>query len=148
VLPQFNGTNATSFLLSTSIRLLKKEDIRAVITLADDSRHSGSIYQVCNFTYYGLSNKKTDFFSYDDGGKVNPRGATKHKHGVWIARTRKHRYAYILDKTLKCNYEEQERPKKDDTGTYDCCNGTHEVVDKRFNVNYTCPKCTGKLELV
>ena len=65
VLPQLNGTNATSFLLSTSIRLLKKEGVRAVITLADDSRHSGSIYQVCNFTYYGLTDKKSDFFSSD-----------------------------------------------------------------------------------
>ena len=148
VLPQLNGTNATSFLLSTSIKLLKKESIRAVITLADDSRHSGSIYQVCNFTYYGLTDKKTDFFSYDDGGKVNPRGATKDKQGVWINRTRKHRYAYILDKTLKCNYEEQKRPEKEDTNTYDCCNGTEVITDKRFNVNYTCPKCTGKLDIV
>ena len=39
VLPELNGTNSTSFLLSTSIKLLKKEGIRSVITLADDSRH-------------------------------------------------------------------------------------------------------------
>ena len=62
VIPKLNGTNATSYLLGNSVRFLKKEDIRAVITLADNSRHSGSIYQVCNCTYYGLSNKKSDFF--------------------------------------------------------------------------------------
>ena len=38
VLPDLNGTNATSYLLGNSIRLLKKEGVRAVITLADDSR--------------------------------------------------------------------------------------------------------------
>tara|TARA_Y100000389_G_C17428178_1_gene500874 strand:+ start:962 stop:1669 length:708 start_codon:yes stop_codon:yes gene_type:complete len=148
VLPQFNGTNATSFLLSTSIKMLKKEGVRAVITLADDSRHTGSIYQVCNFTYYGLTDKKSDFFSYDDNGKVNPRGKTKEKQGVWIPRTRKHRYAYILDKSLICNYKEEPKPKKGDTNTYDCCGGTNQVSDNRYKVDYTCPKCTGKLDIV
>ena len=145
VLPQLNGTNATSYLLSGSIRLLKKESIRAIITLADDSRHSGSIYQVCNFTYYGLTDKKSDFFRWD--GKVNPRGATKEVQGVWIPRTRKHRYAYIIDKKLQCNYGEQVRPKKGDTNEYDCCGGTKQVFDKRFSKWYSCPKCDEMAEL-
>lgn len=150
VLPILNGTNATSFLLGNSLRLLKKnEGIRAVITLADDSRHIGSIYQVCNFDYYGLTDKKTDFFSYDDDGKVNPRGSTKNKQGVWIPRTRKHRYAYMLDDSLGCRYPlEDKSPSKGDVGNYDCCDGTNVVYDKRFDVNYTCPKCTGKLEVI
>ena len=88
VKPYLNGTNATSYLLGTSIKLLKKEDVRAVITLADDSRHNGSIYQVCNFKYYGLTDNKTDFFSAD--GRVNPRGSTKDVQGVWLPRTQKH----------------------------------------------------------
>lgn len=145
VLPQLNGTNATSYLLSGSIRLLRKEGIKAIITLADDSRHSGSIYQVCNFTYYGLTDKKSDFFRWD--GKVNPRGATKEVQGVWIPRTRKHRYAYIIDKKLQCNYGEQVRPKKDQTNEYDCCGGTKQVFDKRFSKWYSCPKCDEMVEL-
>lgn len=150
VIPELNGTNATSFLLGNSLKLLKKEDgIRAVITLADDSRHIGSIYQVCNFEYYGLTNPKSDFYSYDDGGKVNPRGTTKDKHGVWISRTRKHRYAYIMDNSLKCRYPLQaNKPMKGEVNNYDCCSGTEVVYDKRFDVSYTCPKCTGKLEKV
>ena len=95
LLPALNGSNATSFLLGRSIRLLKPKKIRAVITLADDSRHVGSIYQVCNFKYYGLTNKQKDFYCVD--GKVNARGETKDKRGVWMDRTRKHRYAYIID---------------------------------------------------
>ena len=64
VIPDLNGTNATSYLLGNSIKFLKKEGIRAVITLADDSRHNGSIYQVCNFKYFGLTDKKSDFFHF------------------------------------------------------------------------------------
>lgn len=73
LLPSLNGCNATSFLLSHSIRLLKQIGVRAVITLADASRHIGSIYQVCNFKYYGLADDKSDFYRYPDG-KKNPRG--------------------------------------------------------------------------
>ena len=145
VLPELNGTNLTSYLLGGSIRLLKKEGIRAVITLADDSRHSGSIYQVCNFTYYGLTDKKSDFFRWD--GKVNPRGSTKEVQGVWIPRTRKHRYAYIIDKTLKCLYTEEIRPQKGDTNEYDCCAGAKQVYDNRFKKWYSCPKCDEMGEL-
>lgn len=149
VLPNLNGTNATSYLLGNSIKLLKKEDIRAVITLADDSRHNGSIYQVCNFKYYGLTDKKSDFFYFNENSewKVNPRGPTKDKQGVWINRTQKHRYAFILDENLKCLYQQHSYPKKTDTKQYDCCGSTKIVKDKRFNIDYPCPKCTVSLEV-
>ena len=111
LIPALNGTNASSFLLSNSLKILKKcAGIRAVITLADDDRHVGSIYQVCNFKYYGLTDKKTDFYTFD--GKVNPRGATKNIRGVWLPRTRKHRYCYLLDRSLKALYEECPKPEK------------------------------------
>lgn len=42
MLPILNGTNATSYLLGNSIKMLKPKGVRAVITLADDSRHVGS----------------------------------------------------------------------------------------------------------
>lgn len=142
VLPQLNGTNTTSYLLGNSIKLLKKEGVRAVITLADDSRHNGSIYQVCNFKYYGLTDKKSDFFHYSNNTwKVNPRGPTKDKQGVWINRTQKHRYSYIIDDKLICLYQQQPYPKKTDIKQYDCCGGTKLVKDNRFNIEYPCPKC-------
>jgi len=147
MLPILNGSNATSYLLGGSIKLLKQKDIRAVITLADNSRHIGSIYQVCNFKYYGLTDAKTDFFRFD--GKVNPRGSTKDIRGVWLPRTRKHRYAFIMDKTLECKYKELEKPKKEEkefNGEIKCefCDDTGEVYDKRFNECHTCPKCKEK----
>ena len=143
--PSLNQTNATSFLLGGSIKELKKQrKIKAVITLADSTRHVGSIYQVCNFKYYGLTDYKCDFFCED--GKVNPRGATKDKHGVWLPRSRKHRYAYIIDKHLKCLYDEQPKPTTEETFELACCNGTGRVYDNRFGEWYSCPRCTGRLE--
>lgn len=137
LLPDLNGSNASSFLLGRSVKLLKKEDVKAVITLADSNRHVGSIYQVCNFKYFGLTDKKTDFFSVNG---LNPRGKTKDIEGVWLPRTRKHRYCYLLDKSLSVNYKEQEKPKSK-TIENPCCNNEGIVFDSRFKKTYACPKC-------
>ena len=167
MLPELNGTNATSFLLGGSIKLLKKQNnaekerckklnipftddrwvCRAVVTLALGERHVGSIYQVCNFNYYGLTDQKGDFYR-DDGAK-NPRGKVSQWHGVWLPRPRKHRYAYILDDRLRCNYAECERPNSTDiVDIAPCCHGTHEVFDNRYGEWYTCPICTGKIRRI
>ena len=167
VLPCLNGTNATSFLLGGSLkefrkmnndakclakregREFKKEDwvCRAVISLALTERHVGSIYQVCNFDYYGISTQKANF--YWETGEVDPRGKSSDRHGVWLKKGKKHRYAYIIDKSLKCNYTLQARPTKGDLAhPNDCCNGKKVVYDNRFGEWWTCPRCTGKCELV
>jgi hypothetical protein len=143
MLPILNGTNATSYLLGNSLRLLKQKKVRAVITLADDSRHVGSIYQVCNFKYYGLTDKKTDFYTAD--GRVNPRGQTKDVKGVWLPRTQKHRYCYILDSSLICLLKEQPKPNVGMINKYECCSQTNKVFDKRFKEWYNCPKCTNSI---
>lgn len=142
--PPLNGTNATSYLLGGSIRMLKKQGyVRAIITLASADRHVGSIYQVCNFKYYGVTNSAKDFYRED--GKVNPRGETSKFKGVYLPRSRKHRYCYLLDDTLKINYEEQKKPSINDLIKKECCGGTNIVYDNRFDKYYTCPICTGKL---
>lgn len=166
MLPSLNKTNATSFLLSGSIKEMQRENhekehlfrkegkefkaedyiCRAVITLACSERHIGSIYQVCNFKYYGLSDFKSDF--YDSEGRVNPRGETSDKQGVWLPRSRKHRYAFVLDKSLKVLYDEETRPSLDQVFSVDCCHGTNRVFDNRFKVWWTCPRCTGKMERI
>lgn len=148
MLPPLNHTNATSYLLSNSIRILRNVyGIKAVITLADASRHIGSIYQVCNFKYYGLADDKSDFYRWPDG-KKNPRGEVSGWEGVWIPRTKKHRYAFIMDNRLKCLYEEQEAPKTKGQIPRFCCGGEKKVLDKRTGQWYTCPVCTRKLEKV
>lgn len=143
MLPSLNGTNATSFLLGTSIRRLKKLGIRAVITLATSDRHVGSIYQVCNFKYYGLTEPKMDFWSYETQNK--PRGKVKDLQGAWVPKPRKHRYAYIMDSSLKCLYKEERKPSvANGIIPYSCCGGGY-IHDNRYNVDYTCPICSGKL---
>lgn len=139
MLPPLNGTNATSFLLGNSLQLLRPKGVKAVITLADSSRHVGSIYQVCNFKYYGLTDMKSDFFAAD--GRVNPRGPTKNVQGVWLPRTRKHRYCYLLDSRFPILLVEQPKPIRGTVNTYVCCQGTGKVLDRRFGVTYPCPKC-------
>jgi hypothetical protein len=150
VIPELNGTNATSFLLSNSIKKLKSKNVEIVITLADSTRHVGSIYQVCNFEYFGLTDSKSDFWWYIDEStfKKSPRGTSKEKRGVWINKSQKHRYAFRLNKNLKVNYQKQPYPKQDDTTVLICCNGTLEVEDKRYNEIFSCPLCTGELKLL
>lgn len=164
MLPELNGTNATSFLLGSSLKELNKMNkrererckrlgipftpdrwvCRACITLAMAERHVGSIYQVCNFKCFGMTDLKVDF--YRDDGVKNPRGKVSQWHGVYLPRPRKYRYAYIFDNSLHCNYEQEDRPSiQDKLEKASCCNGTHEVYDSRYDEWYTCPICTGKL---
>ena len=146
LMPIFNGTNATSYLLSNSIKALKKYGVRAVITLADSSRHVGSIYQVCNFRYYGLTPERNIFYTSD--ARKNPRIVGKKEiRGVWVKMPRKHRYAFIIDKHLKVLHQEETPPKVETEHSSVCvgCNDNRVVFDTRFEEYYTCPMCTSKL---
>ena len=81
----------------------KDSDVKAILSYADNNHHKGTIYRACNFTYYGLTDKKTDFFEkMPDGSfsKVN-RGKVKDKEGEWRPRSQKHRFLMIFDKKLK-----------------------------------------------
>ena len=108
--PTFNGGNMGSQLVGYSLRQLRKKGIKAVISYADSSRHVGAIYQACNFTYHGLSPQKNDFY-FSDGRKLS-RGKSKGFQGQWIPRPRKHRYVYLLDKTLKVVWPQENYPKE------------------------------------
>jgi GNAT superfamily N-acetyltransferase len=107
--PELNGKNYGSMLVGRSLRLLKQQGIRAVISYADSSRHNGAIYQACNFGYYGLTALKSDFF-LADGTQIS-RGKVKGLDGQWRPRTRKHRYLYLLDKRLQPIWKQEPYPK-------------------------------------
>lgn len=129
---KMNRKNEASYLVSNAIKMLPKPKI--IISFADtDVNHKGYVYQACNFTYHGLSAKRTDW-------KVK---GMEHKHGQTIAdefrghkkranlmrekygddfylspRPRKHRYIYIhscktFRKTLfkSIRYQQEEYPK-------------------------------------
>lgn len=129
---KYNVKNQASYLVSKSLTMIKENKI--IVSYADIAQgHKGIVYQACNFTYYGLSAKRTDW-------KV--RGM-EHKHGQTIAdefrgvknraqamrtkygddfylspRSRKHRYIYVIgDKKYKkkvklsIKYKAEEYPK-------------------------------------
>jgi len=100
--------NITSWFVSRAIRQFRKDtEVKAILSYADSDHHSGTIYRACNFKYYGLTDRKKDFY-YSDGTK-HSRGKVKGAEGEWKERSRKHRYLIVFDKQLqKClTWEEQ-----------------------------------------
>ena len=92
--------NITSWFVSRCIKRFRKDArVRAILSYADANHHIGTIYRACNFTYYGLTAPKKDFY-YADGTK-HSRGSVKGVEGEWKDRSRKHRYLMIFDKELK-----------------------------------------------
>lgn len=105
-----NEKNHASILVSKSLKLLPKPKI--VISFADTSQgHIGYIYQATNFTYHGLSAKRTDWKikgkEYLHGhtvadefrGLKNRAKLMREKYGdaFYLApRPRKHRYVFIV----------------------------------------------------
>lgn len=85
-----NLKNEASRLVASSIKMLPKGKI--IISFADTNQgHRGTVYQACNFTYHGLSAKRTDWMVK---GK-------EHLHGQTIAdefRGVKHRAQAMRDK--------------------------------------------------
>ena len=92
--------NITSWFVSRCIRRFRKDArVLAILSYADANHHTGTIYRACNFSYYGLTAPKKDFY-YADGTK-HSRGSIKDAQGEWKDRSRKHRYLMIFDKELK-----------------------------------------------
>jgi hypothetical protein len=109
--------NITSWFVSRAIRQFRKDtEVKAILSYADSDHHSGTIYRACNFKYYGLTDRKKDFY-YSDGTK-HSRGKVKGSEGEWRERSRKHRYLLIFNKELqnRLTWEEEKwYNKQDDT---------------------------------
>ena len=92
--------NITSWFVSRCIKRFRKDaNVRCILSYADANHHTGVIYRACNFTYYGLTDPKKDFY-YADGTK-HSRGSVKGVDGEWRDRSRKHRYLMVFQKDLK-----------------------------------------------
>ena len=111
--------NITSWFVSRCIKRFRKDaPVSCILSYADANHHSGIIYRACNFSYYGLTNPKKDFY-YADGTK-HSRGSVKGTEGEWRDRSRKHRYLMIFDKDLKKRLtwkEEKWYNNQDDTNS-------------------------------
>lgn len=104
-----NQKNEASFLISKSLKMLPKGKI--VISFADCSQgHNGCVYRASNFTYHGLSAKRTDWalkskphlhgqtIADEFRGQPNRAKLMRDKYGddfYLKPRPRKHRYIYV-----------------------------------------------------
>jgi hypothetical protein len=103
--------NITSWFVSRCIKRFRKDaHPRVIISYADASRHSGIIYRASNFSYRGMTDKKSDFWikQPDESFIKHSRGPIKGLEGEWRERTRKHRFVLLFDKTLNILWNEQE----------------------------------------
>ena len=93
MLPEYNGNNNASFLVSHSLKMLPGGTY--VVSYADTAwSHVGYIYQATNFLYTGLSAKRID--TYQPEGK-HPRAYDKANHSdKYQTRSQKHRYIYLV----------------------------------------------------
>ena len=115
---EYKVRNATSWFLARAIKMLRKEtEVRALISYADSDYHHGYIYQATNFKYYGLTAARSDFWVRQPDGsfKKQSRGKTKGVDGEWRARSRKHRYLLVYDKSLTTLWKKEPFPKGDNT---------------------------------
>lgn len=127
-----NKKNEASFLVSKSLKMLPKNKI--IVSFADSSQgHKGIVYQASNFTYHGLSAKRTDWkvkgkehlhgqtIADEFRGVKNRAQAMRDKYGndfYLEPRPRKYRYIYVVgSKTYKkriykeIKYKQEDYPK-------------------------------------
>lgn len=92
-LPDFNGNNNASFLVSRALKMLPNKTF--VVSYADTAwTHVGYVYQACNFLYTGMSAKRND--TYQPNG-LHPRAYDKNDHSdLMQTRSQKHRYVYLV----------------------------------------------------
>jgi hypothetical protein len=119
--------NLASWFVSRSIRLIRKEEkVRAILSYADDDFHSGIVYAATNFTYYGTSASKCDFWKRLEDGtfQKQSRGRTKGVNGEWRPRSLKHRFLKVFDPSLTCKWQTQDwKPNRsNDNERVSCAN--------------------------
>lgn len=101
--------NITSWFISKAIKQLRKDtNVKVILSYADEGYHNGTVYAASNFNYYGLTDKKSDFWIEQEDGTYlkHNRGPTKNIKGEWRPRNRKHRFAIAYDKTLTIKWQE------------------------------------------
>lgn len=108
--------NLATWFMARSIKKLRAEQpVRAILSYADNDHHSGVIYSASNFRYYGLTDKKKDFFIESQQEDMfsgtqmikHSRGKMKGLEGEWRDRSQKHRFLLVFDKSLSCKWQQE-----------------------------------------
>jgi hypothetical protein len=125
--PEVQATehNLASWFVARAVKRLRKaNNVRAILTYADNDYHTGTVYKALGFTYYGLSDTKSDFFIEADPSDQpaqadffaepvvtdfvkHSRGPVKGLAGEWRPRSRKHRFLKVYDNSLNVLWREQ-----------------------------------------
>ena len=102
--------NLAGWFVARCIKDLRKAtNVRAILSYADNDFHSGTVYRALGFKYFGLSERKKDFWILQSDGsyKKHNRGSVRHLKGEWRDRTQKHRFLKVFDKTLNAKWRAQ-----------------------------------------
>ena len=126
-----NLKNEASKLVGASLKMIGGDWL--IVSFADTEQgHKGKVYQACNFTYHGLSAKRTDWkvkgkehlhgqtIADEFRGTKNRAQAMRDKYGddfYLQPRPRKHRYIYVIgnkrfkrDIKRKIKYKQEQYP--------------------------------------
>lgn len=100
---QFSEHNLAGWFVARSIKMLRADNnVRSILSYADNDHHNGTVYRAIGFEYYGLTAPKSDFWLEQDDGTFlkHNRGTVKGRKGEWRPRSQKHRFLKIFDDTL------------------------------------------------
>jgi len=103
--------NLAGWFVARAIKLLRQNNnVRAILSYADNDYHSGTVYKALGFAYYGLTTPKSDFWIRQEDGTFlkHNRGSVKELEGEWRPRSRKHRFLKVYDNTLEVKWKECE----------------------------------------
>lgn len=110
-------TTPMSQFVAWTLKQIKKHNLLVVSYADKEMRHTGAIYQACNFIYTGATKERTD--KYTEGNK-HPRHYKEENQHLRKVRSSKHRYVYFAcDKRVKkvykdaLKYEQEDYPKGD-----------------------------------
>lgn len=122
-MPEYNGDNRASYLVSHSLKMLPNNTF--VVSYADTAwTHIGYVYQATNWIYTGMTKERTDIWSRSGHSRHYDKGETRRQ-----ARSSKHRYIYLVgdrrtrrDMKKELNYMIWDSYPKGDEVRYDTNN--------------------------
>ena len=97
--------NAASFLLSRSVKLIRKDGrFECLVTYADEWQgHKGQIYKACNWEYVGRTNPEAVYLDVEGNFRGRKRGPKTYRHGEMLeqgctfeGKYSKHKYKLVL----------------------------------------------------
>ena len=145
--------NLASWFVSRAVRLLRANyTVRSVLSYADEGFHEGTVYAASNFSYYGLSAVKKDFWieQPDHTFVKHSRGPVKGLSGEWRPRNRKHRFLLTYDTSLSCKWQEETwkpliREDVMDFKKYQEQSREFAIYDKKYSKTYPLIALMGEL---